>query len=738
MPRVSVCCAVKNQSEWLKEMIGSVHLQTYNDWELIIVDDGSTEDIRAVIEQFKDGRIRYIRFDENRGIPFGINRAMEEARGEFINPLAADELLVATKLAEQVEYMDSHISVDAIWGLPQNGAIGLRPTSEQFALRAQNRSREQWLRTLLTLDHIPIGGASMLCRKTVFDAIGYFDPQLAMFSDHEWFVRFFEANRKGVILPYRWATCRTANPDSSPQNEKNFSREMAYIRQKHSVPLPSLERTVTFGIAIYNMAHWLPECLNSLLAQTVQPHEIIILDDCSTDNLQEVLSQYNDPRIKFLRFDENRGNMAAQNHMVGIATGNFFCPIAADDVLAPDYLTKVLAEFEANPWSELVSCHTDFMDDKGEKITDLRRSEKPFYDGAMSIAKPMNQPRERLLAQLYYGNLYFGAGTYRTSALREVGGWNKELGVLSDYEMYLRLLQRENIRIVQEELMHTRLHDKNISNLAVNKPHQGLTLSQLYKKAKEPYFQPRMKVIIATPFYEMRGFSPYISSLATTIKTLTMLGIEHEFWELAGDSYVARARNTICTKFLEDSEATDLFFIDSDMSWNADAFVRMLMLPEEIIGASYPAKNMWEVWTSHPKLTEDAGHLRPMGRPLQDGSALLVAETVATGFMKIKRAALERFAEHYPQLRYQEPGADQSKPDRMYIEFFATERGKDGLWYGEDRMFCKRLKEMGTEMYIYPNVNMGHFGVKGWSGNYDQYLRKGGDGNRTGASSPGV
>jgi glycosyltransferase involved in cell wall biosynthesis len=660
---------------------------------------------------------------------------MNHAKGEFINPLAADELLSPDKLEIQVKFMDDNKDVHCIWGIPQNGPVGPRPTYEQYALRAHNRSNLQWVRTLMNLEQVPIGGASMLARKSVFEDIGYFDQQLEIFSDHEWFVRFFKHGYQGRILPYRWALSRpNPNAVSGPNvNMKGYARELNYVRQKHRVETPVVDRKVTIAIPVYNMAKFLPETLESVFKQTVRVSEILIVDDCSTDNIAEVVSQFKDPRIKFFKFDENQGNVSAQNFMLTQATGTFYVPLSADDTIAPDYVEKCLAQFEANPWLEFCSTHTDFIDEVGKTISEPT---EPFQVAAMNIPKPVNQPRERMLAQLYYGNLYFGVGMYRTQTLKELGGWGKEHGVISDYEMYLRLLQREGIQIIQENLTHTRLHDKNQSNLSVNKPSQTKTLQELYKDAKAPYFAPRMKVIIATPFYEMKAFSPYVSSLAATIKLLTMLGIEHEYWELAGDSYVARARNTICTKFLEDAEATDLFFIDSDMNWNADAFVRMLMLPEGVVGGSYPAKNMWETWTSIPVFNQENGKLIPMGRPLQDGSALLKADTVATGFMRIKRQVLEGFRDHYVECRYKEPGADQSAPDREYIEFFATVR-ENGLWYGEDRMFCKKLKEMGTEMFIYPNVQIGHFVVKGWSGNYDKFLR-GHRANSIGASSPGV
>ena len=738
MPRVSVCCSVLNQPDYLRDMIGSVYCQSFKDWELIIVDDGSTEDVKSVVEGFKDERIRYMRLDENKGIPHGINLAMQSATGGYIQPLAADEFLTPDKLQEQVDYLDEYPDVDCIWGLPGNGEVGKRPEWEQNNLRAHNRSRAQWLRTLLLVDNVPIGGASMLCRRKVFDELGYFDTNLCTFSDHEWFVRFFEADKKGRILPYRWALSR---PNAAAvSNVKNidiskFQKELNYVREKHKIPVPPVEPSITVGIAIYNMANYLPDALASLFAQTVQPTEIVILDDCSTDNLPEVLARYTDPRIKYFRFDENRGNMRAQNAMLAQATGMFYVPFSADDTLAPDHFEKCLRAFGENPWLEFCASQTDFMNADGVKITE---PVKPFDIAAMGIPKPANQSREKMLAQLYYSNIYFGIGMYRTATLREVGGWDRSNGVLADYEMYLRLLQRESIFVIEEPLTHTRLHDSNLSNLIVNKPGEGKTLPELYKYAKRNYYAPRMKVIIATPFYEMKAWCPYVSSLAGTIKILTMLGIEHEFWELSGDSYVARARNTICTKFLADPEASDLFFIDSDMSWNAEAFVRMLMLPEGVVAASYPTKNMWEQWTSLPILKDENGAHHPIGRMLQDGSALCAAETVATGFCRIKREVLEDFKKKYPDARYREPGADQSNPDREYVEFFATGREPDGLWYGEDRMFCKRLREMGIELFIYPNVTIGHFGVKGWSGNFDKFLRGKKDGDSTGHRSPGV
>ena len=121
MPRVSVCSSVKNQTVWLKDMIASVVAQTFQDWELVLVDDGSTEDVQAVVREFNDQRIKLHIFPENRGIPHGINYAFQNCTGEYMQPLAADERLEPHKFEEQVKYLDEHPEIAACWGIGREG-----------------------------------------------------------------------------------------------------------------------------------------------------------------------------------------------------------------------------------------------------------------------------------------------------------------------------------------------------------------------------------------------------------------------------------------------------------------------------------------------------------------------------------------------------------------------------------------------------------------------------------------
>ena len=715
-PRVSICTQVLNQSAWLKEMIASVVAQTFKDWELIIVDDGSTEDIKSIVAGFKDERISIHRFDKNKGVPFGVNLALSKARGEFVGVLAADETIADTKLADQIDYLDEHPGVECVWGLPGNGPLGLCPTWEQFELRAHNRSNEAWLRTLVNLENVPIGAASFLMRKSAMDAIGPFDEKLTVFSDHELYCRFFDQGHVGVILPYRWALDKSVDKGPGEAsvrvvNKDKVESELSYVRTKHPLILPSVTGKVTVGIPCYNHAKFLPDAVASVLAQTHPVDEILILDDCSTDDFKTVVQQFTDPRIKVYSFPENKGIWDAHNQMAFRAEGLFYVPCAADDTLEPKFIEKCLAEFEKNPWLEFVASQADFIKEDGTPLTE--------HHIVKDIPKAVNRSRQEWLIALHPGNHYFGTGMYRTKVISDVGGWNKEYKVIADYDMYLKLLQRENIRIIEEPLSHFRLHGNNHSLLDAERARE---LPTLYHNVKAQYYRQQMKVIIATPFYELKGFSPYITSLVQTCRLMTQMGIDYRFMELSGDSYVHRARNTMCDVFLKDPDATDLFFIDSDMSWDPNAFIKMCLLPHPIIGGTYPVKNMWDAWTSIPKQVQENGALHFRGIELKDGSALLEAEVLAGGFLRIKRHVLELYREKYPDLWYHEPTTDPKLPDYKYTAFFAAQ-SEEHRFYGEDHMFSKRMREMGVSMFIYPNVDIVHWGYKPFAGNYDKFLK---------------
>ncbi len=362
VPKVSICSQVYNQTAWAKEMIQSVVNQTFRNWEHIIVDDGSGEDFKVMAESFKDERIKYHRFDTNRGVPAGMNYTFAQARGKYICWIAADEVFEPNKLREQAKYLDENDGVSACWGLPGAGSeyqMGQRQEWEQYALKAHNRSNEAWLRTLLNLEYVPLGGVGLMMRRSVLEELGYFDDKLTVFTDHELYCRFFAKGYKGVVLPFRWGADRPASEQSvRAKNQDKAKAEYEYVKTKHPMQVPPTTGTVTVGIPCYNHARYLKDAVDSILAQTHPADEILILNDCSTDDFKTVALQFTDPRIKLMAFDENRGVQEAMNQMAFRAKGDFFMALSSDDWVDPTYIEKALAEFAKDPWCDFRQVRT--------------------------------------------------------------------------------------------------------------------------------------------------------------------------------------------------------------------------------------------------------------------------------------------------------------------------------------------------------------------------------------------
>ena len=103
---------------------------------------------------------------------------------------------------------------------------------------------------------------------------------------------------------------------------------------------------VSVIICTYNRATYLPRAINSLLAQTYQDFEIVIVDDCSQDNTAQVLAEFGDPRIRVFRHDRNKGLSAGRNTALRHARGELICFLDDDDEYFPDSLAMRVNRME--------------------------------------------------------------------------------------------------------------------------------------------------------------------------------------------------------------------------------------------------------------------------------------------------------------------------------------------------------------------------------------------------------
>jgi len=113
-PKVTVVIPVYNREKYMAQTIRSILAQTFTDFELLVIDDGSTDRSREIVHSFSDQRIRLVCHPTNLGIPRTRNKGIELARGEYLAFLDSDDYAYPTRLARQSTFLDNHLDYAAV------------------------------------------------------------------------------------------------------------------------------------------------------------------------------------------------------------------------------------------------------------------------------------------------------------------------------------------------------------------------------------------------------------------------------------------------------------------------------------------------------------------------------------------------------------------------------------------------------------------------------------------------
>jgi GT2 family glycosyltransferase len=124
---------------------------------------------------------------------------------------------------------------------------------------------------------------------------------------------------------------------------------------------------VSFVIPCYKIAHYLENCVNSILAQTCDDFEVLIMDDCSPDNTPEVAARFQDPRVIYIRNETNLGNIRNFNKGIELSRGQYIWLISADDCLRSQHvLQRYVGLLDNNPQVGYVFCPAMVLKDGKE------------------------------------------------------------------------------------------------------------------------------------------------------------------------------------------------------------------------------------------------------------------------------------------------------------------------------------------------------------------------------------
>lgn len=583
-PRVTVVIPCFNYGHFIQEAVESVLNQTFTDYEVIIVDDGSTDNTQEVLAPYCSGsqgesashRIHYV-YQPNQGAATTRNHGLRLAQGEFIIFLDADDFFLPTQLADQLACFEANPALGAV-------VSGWRLVSEQ---RKPLVDLELW-KTLPDLTPEawvlwrPVLPSATLFRREWLEKIGGFRDEFLYAEDVECMLRLAIAGCKTDWCKTIGVCYRQHGTSMTQKTHKQAERftvlyDQFFAQADLSPPFQQLERktryhllmwlawrfyhTHCFGemaqylqqslkysafsqvetianwvesfseccigqgyeldayrlsdcpewkslmqtvistqkprvsvvIPTYNNAKYLSQAIDSVLNQSFDSYEVVVIDDGSTDETATVLASYGD-RIRVYH-QQNRGVSATRNRGIQLAQGELVAFLDADDYFLPHKLLKQVQVFDAQPGVGIVNSGFQTMHKDGRAIAQV--------EWWRSI------PDLSIENWLRYKPVLPSAMMFRRDWLEQVGGFDPHLSAAEDLDLVLRLVAAGCQSAWLEAItVNYRLHDD--SACSQNTPKLARSAETvLHRFFAQPELPPSVRSLKAFSYYQTLVWSAW-------------------------------------------------------------------------------------------------------------------------------------------------------------------------------------------------------------------------------------
>lgn len=561
MVKVSVIIPTYNRARYICRAINSVINQTFKDLEIIVIDDGSTDETKGILVPF-NGKIKYI-YQSNQGISGARNRGIEEARGEYIAFLDSDDWWAPEKLAEQVKVLDANPRV----GIVYSRMPIINEKGEKIGMKPAGASGRNFKELLEIWGDLPT--STVMTRRECFEKVGVFDPALPPMEDIDMWLRiarFYDLYEiEGKILAYYFRHSEQATSNkmkvydglvriytkilkSYPEAPRNLmAKRLAsnrymlsrtcFDKKFYPKALTNLVQVISsyplvghlfftgndhiirrfvklvkpygflvvcftkvcvfnmFGMArnkyrednlynsgdgkktvevsvivpAYNCGAYIRDAVNSVLKQTFQGYEIVIIDDGSTDNTKELLAPYlKGEKIRYF-YQKNKGVPGARNTGIHLARGTYILWLDADDELAPTAIQKLVESVKSHNAQLVISdiCRVE------NGISEVQRAILPSQDRGPFM--------DALKSQAYFR-------FYTKEILQNIGMYDEKQKYYEDLELNLRLFAKNP----PYSYVNEPLYVYKIRKHSITKPKQSTKkrnffyMEQLYKKHYKP------------------------------------------------------------------------------------------------------------------------------------------------------------------------------------------------------------------------------------------------------------
>ena len=198
---------------------------------------------------------------------------------------------------------------------------------------------------------------------------------------------------------------------------------------------------VTVLMSIFNGLEYLPEAMHSILSQSFDDFEFLIINDGSTDPVGQIFQEFHDSRIIVLNQD-NIGLTRSLNRGLLLARGEYVARMDSDDLSLPGRLEAQVRELECDSRLDLVAGFFDIVDEHGHTIERKELIRDPIY---------------RLWRLQFHNNYGHGSVMFRKKAVLEAGRYNSDLAYAQDFDLWSRISKRDNTKVIPQVLYHYRM-----------------------------------------------------------------------------------------------------------------------------------------------------------------------------------------------------------------------------------------------------------------------------------------
>ncbi len=383
-PMISIIVPVYNRSAFLPKALNSALAQDYDRYEVVAVDDGSQEPaVAEILADFGRGqsRLRVFRHTENRGISATLNKALVEARGDYIAFLDCDDFLPPFALTRVAEAIRAHPELGYFF----SDRINVNEQGEPIErISFVNRRRDDYLRELrvgMFTDHLKV------VRREAFLEAGWHDPQFDAVQDYDFALRYAFFNPTGFGYIHDALYCHRVYPAQISSALADRQQALA-VQARRMTELRIAVRSGEFPHKIsvvvlsFNKKEHTLRCVEALRQQLHGPCEIILFDNASSRDTVATLEAHftGDPLVRLVLSPRNLGCPGGRKQAITYASGDYVITLDNDIIVAPGWIEELITRTEEDAAIGGVCSKVIFPDGKIQYNGGMARISEGFVE----------------------------------------------------------------------------------------------------------------------------------------------------------------------------------------------------------------------------------------------------------------------------------------------------------------------------------------------------------------------